>query len=78
MSVSMAAARGKSERSIGGKESAVIQEAGREAWMERCVADAVKAKLRSVVVASGIRWPIPAVASIATCRERLSIVFTVV
>uniref|UniRef100_A0A0A9EZB7 Uncharacterized protein n=1 Tax=Arundo donax TaxID=35708 RepID=A0A0A9EZB7_ARUDO len=78
MSVSMAAPRGRSERSTGGSESDATA-GGSDARNARCVADAVDAKVRSVAVApcrdarrlassaSGIRWPIPGVTSIATC-----------
>uniref|UniRef100_A0A804NJQ9 Uncharacterized protein n=1 Tax=Zea mays TaxID=4577 RepID=A0A804NJQ9_MAIZE len=78
MSVSMAASRGRSDMSTGG--SAMDATAGGiEARNARCVADAVDANVMSVDVtpwrwarrfassASGIRWPIPGVASIATC-----------
>jgi hypothetical protein len=83
MRVSTAAPRGRSERSTGGREREVV--GGRDARNARCVAEAVDAKVTSVVVmppwredrrfassANGIRWPIPGVASIATCGGRCS------
>jgi hypothetical protein len=84
MRVSTAAPRGRSERSTGGREREVMV-GGRDARNARCVAEAVDAKVTSVVVmppwredrrfassANGIRWPIPGVASIATCGGRCS------
>ncbi|WVZ50738.1 hypothetical protein U9M48_001965 [Paspalum notatum var. saurae] len=83
MRVSMAEPAGRSERSTGG--SAREETAGgREARNARCVAEAVDAKVSSVEVspwredrrfassASGIRCPMPGVASIATCGGRSS------
>nr|CAB3490206.1 unnamed protein product [Digitaria exilis] len=82
MSVSMAAPRGRSERSTGGREREATAE-GREARKARWVEEAVEAKVMSVEVtpwrvarrlassAMGIRWPIPGVTSIATCGGEL-------
>jgi hypothetical protein len=77
MSVSKTAVQGRSERSTRGIAREVTY-GGSDARNARCVADA---KVMSVVViprraarslassASRIRWPIPGVASMATCKD---------